>query len=77
MINAKQRKIVYAEVGAFCFRHAIRVRYFQLQQALALSSNEKSNLQYTRDITPKRVTSGGAHLSGLAPGQHSSEETSL
>ena len=25
----------------------------------------------------KRVTSGGAHLRGLAPGQHSSEETSL
>ena len=31
---------------------------------------------YTRDITPKRVTSGGIHLRGLAPGQHSSEETS-
>ena len=30
---------------------------------------KKSNL-------PKRVTSGGAHLSGLAPGQHSSEEMS-
>ena len=36
----------------------------------------KSNLHYTRGITPKRVTSGGAHLRGLAPGQHSSEETS-
>ena len=36
----------------------------------------KSNLHYTRRITPKRVTSGGAHLRGLAPGQHSSEETS-
>ena len=35
----------------------------------------ESNL-YTRRITPKRVTSGGAHLRGLAPGQHSSEETS-
>ena len=31
---------------------------------------------YTRDITPKHVTSGGIHLHGLAPGQHSSEETS-
>ena len=33
-------------------------------------------LGYTRRITPKRVTSYGAHLRGLAPGQHSSEETS-
>ena len=36
----------------------------------------KSNFHYTRRITPKRVTSCGAHLRGLAPGQHSSEETS-
>ena len=36
----------------------------------------KSNLHYTRDITPKRVTSSGIHLRGLGPGQHSSEETS-
>ena len=35
----------------------------------------KSNLYYTRRITPKRVTSGGAHLRGLAPGFRSSEET--
>ena len=27
-------------------------------------------------ITPKRVTSGGAHLCGFGPGRHSSEETS-
>ena len=31
---------------------------------------QKSNLQHTRDITLKRVTSGKAHLRGLAPGQH-------
>ena len=36
----------------------------------------KSNLHYTRRNTPKRVTSCGAHLRGLAPGLHSSEETS-
>ena len=36
----------------------------------------KSNLYYTRRITLKRVTSCGAHLRGLAPGQHSSEEMS-
>ena len=33
-------------------------------------------LRYTRGSTPKRVTSCGGHLRGLAPGQHSSEETS-
>ena len=37
----------------------------------------KTNFHYTRDMTPKRVTSGGAHLRGLAPGQDSFEETSL
>ena len=31
---------------------------------------------FSRGITPKRVTSGGAHLRDLAPGPHSSEETS-
>ena len=31
----------------------------------------KSNLHYTRGITPKRVTSGGARLRALAPEQHS------
>ena len=38
--------------------------------------NQKLNLHYTRGTTPERVTSGGAHLRGLAPGQHSSEVTS-
>ena len=37
---------------------------------------KNSNLHYTRRITPKCVTSCGAHLRGLAPGLHSSEETS-
>ena len=40
------------------------------------SKKIKSNLHYTRRNTPKRVTSCGAHLRGLAPGQHSSEESS-
>ena len=30
---------------------------------------------YTGDIAWKRVTSGGAHLRGLAPGQNSSKKT--
>ena len=33
-------------------------------------------VHYTRHVTPKRAMSGGAYLRGLAPGQHSSEETS-
>ena len=37
---------------------------------------KKSNPYYTRRIARKRVTSCGAYLRGLAPGQHSSEETS-
>ena len=37
---------------------------------------QKLNLHYTRVITPKRVTSSGDHLLGLAPGQHGSKETS-
>ena len=39
--------------------------------------NNISNPRYNRSITPKRVTRGGAHLRSLAPGQHSSEETSI
>ena len=42
----------------------------------SMQSKKKSNLHYTRAITPKRVTSGGAHLRRLASGLHSSEETS-
>ena len=44
--------------------------------AKQLNSHSKPNLHYTRDSSPKRVTSGGAHLRGLAPKRHSSEETS-
>ena len=36
----------------------------------------KSKSSLYRGITPKRATSGGAHLHGLAPGQHSSEAAS-
>ena len=43
---------------------------------LSVMSNQKSNLHYSRGMTPKHLTSGGAHHRGLAPGQHSSEETS-
>ena len=39
-------------------------------------NKSESNLHYTRGITPKCVTSGGAHLRCFASGQHSSEETS-
>ena len=32
-------------------------------------------LSYSRHYTPKRVTSGAAHLRRIAPGKHRSEET--
>ena len=62
-------------------RRAARIffkSYYYLLILLILNSSKikKSNLCYTRGITPKRVTSGGAHLRGLAPGLRSPEETS-
>ena len=36
----------------------------------------KTNIHYNRDITSKHVSSSGIYLRGLAPGQHSCEETS-
>ena len=47
-----------------------------LQKTVFQKILKKSNLNYTRGITPKCVTSAGAHLRGLGPGLHSSEETS-
>ena len=38
-------------------------------------SKYERNLHCDRDILPMRVTSGGARLCRLAPGQHSSKET--
>ena len=38
-------------------------------------NKSKSNLHYTRNITPKCVMSSGAHLCCFAPGQHISAET--
>ena len=52
-----------------CFRQ-------QGEIEISLHQIKKSSLHYTRDITPKRSSSGGAHLRGLAPGQHSSEKMS-
>ena len=56
-------------------RQSATSSYFRCNTAKNFKKS-KSNLHYTRRITPKRVTSGGAHLHGLAPGLHSSEETS-
>ena len=41
-----------------------------------LDENKKIYFYYTRDITPKRVTRGGALLHDLVPGLHSFEERS-
>ena len=53
----------YKEKGKIAFE---AISYYEI----------KSNLHCTRGIMPKRVTSSGAHLRDLAPGLHSSEETS-
>ena len=49
-------------------------------KAMLILTNKKHQIKnqifIIRGITPKRVTSGGAHLRGLAPELHSSEETS-
>ena len=50
--------------------------FFLLKLITSFATKIKSNLHYTRRNTPKRVTSCGTHLRGLAPGLHSSEETS-
>ena len=42
----------------------------------AKTIKSKLNLHYTRGTAPKRVSSGGDHLCGLARAQHSSEKTS-
>ena len=47
-----------------------------LHVTVFFSITNKPNLHYTRGITPKRVSSAGVHLRGLAPGQHSSEKMS-
>ena len=39
-----------------------------LQFCLTTISLKKSNVHYTGGITPKRVTSGGGHLRGIASG---------
>ena len=40
-----------------------------------MPENHQKNLHYTHGLTPKRVTSGGAHLRGLVSEQYSNEET--
>ena len=41
-----------------------------------LSTISHQIFTYTRGVSPKRVTSGGGPIRGLAPGLHSPEETS-
>ena len=43
---------------------------------LSYLASQKSILHHSRGITSKRVTSGGAHVRSLAPGQLSFEKTS-
>ena len=70
LMHALQRAYCFLFIGIF---HAGHVQF--ADQSYHAKSKE-SNLYYTRGITPKRETSCGANLRGLAPGQHSFEETS-
>ena len=58
------------------FGSSLTKKLIRLTIRLSDLERKKSNLHYTHGITLKLVTSGGAHLRGLAPGQYSSEETS-
>ena len=54
------------------------VAYSLLLPSFFCQVRKKSNqnFNYTRRISPKRITRGGAHLRGVAHEQHSYEETS-
>ena len=69
----KTAKISLARVAQkFFARSSIRDK--NLSQIL--DDKMQLNLHHTRGVMPKRVTSGEAHLRGITPEQHSSEETS-
>ena len=67
-------------ITKFQYQRCIIMIYLQFSDSLIqvdkiVMSNQKSKFYDTRGVTPKRVTCGGAHFCGLAPGQHISEET--
>ena len=59
----QQRKRLFNEVAEEKERINLQASRWRVVKNL----HQKSNLHYTRFISPKRVTSGGAHLRGLAP----------
>ena len=88
-INLQQGSISSQVIRIFLFRECLLYLIVQSISAIlcychiitcgsqhASKNSFKSNPRYTLAITPKRVTSSGVHLRGLAPGQHSFEETS-
>ena len=73
---------VKKEIGKFVSHVGVKVAHIGLsvilmKKLVVMKKAIEINLHNTRGITPKRVISGGVHLRSLAPGQHSSEETSL
>ena len=54
----------------------VKVKKFNSVQTIAVNQTKSPLCTYTRGITLKRVTIGEVHLRGLAPEQHSLEETS-
>ena len=53
-----------------------KTSFWNIKVSLWLKISNKSNLHYTRGITPRCVTSAGVHFRGLALGQQSYKETS-
>ena len=62
-VDQNTHRVYLKQVGVYSVKHKKKARM------------KKSNLRCFSGITPRRVTSGGVHLRGLAPGQHSSDET--
>ena len=81
--NIKVADVTAQDTGYYTCSHVIRK---QTPNAMTLPDTHvwvkriyvyvygkfKSNLHYARDITPKRVTSGGIYLRGLVPEQRNS-----
>ena len=59
----------------FCKRTILIILRYDQSVELAIQINQIKSSLYSL-FSPKRVTSGGAHLRRLTPGQHSFEEMS-
>ena len=73
LLMAKISPQALSRCSTFC---GVHLRHKKVENSTELFCSVKSNRYYTRSIMAKRVASGRAHIHGIAPRQHSSEETS-